>query len=82
LSVKAAGAKETRKETKKETKAPPKPQNVLSRMLSLKRLLKVTAAMSMALRCGMISARARGLGGRAKPYAAILSCADSRIAPE
>ena len=83
LSVKAAGAKEIKKETKKETKAPPKPQNVLSPDASLERLLKGNSRYvdGVALRHDFKHEREALVGGQ-NPYAAILSCADSRIAPE
>jgi carbonic anhydrase len=83
LSVKAAGAKEAKKETKKETKAPPKPQNVLSPDASLKRLLKGNSRYvdGVALRHDFKHEREALVGGQ-NPFAAILSCADSRIAPE
>ncbi len=83
LSVKAAGAKENKKETKKETKAPPKPQNVLSPDASLERLLKGNSRYvdGVALRHDFKHEREALVGGQ-NPYAAILSCADSRIAPE
>jgi carbonic anhydrase len=71
----AAGAKEIKK--------PPKPQNVLSPDASLARLLKGNARYVAG-----VSARhdfkheREALAGGQNPFAAILSCADSRIAPE
>ena len=66
-----------------EKKAPPKPQNVLSPEAALKRLQKgneryvdgVTARHDF-------KHEREALAGGQNPYAAILSCADSRIAPE
>jgi len=79
VSAKAAGAKET----KKESKAPPKPQNVLSPDASLERLLKGNGRYveGVSLRHDFKHER-EALAGGQNPYAAILSCADSRIAPE
>jgi carbonic anhydrase len=86
LSVKAAGAKEDEREErkdKKESKAPPKPQNALSPDASLARLLKGNDRYveGVALRHDFKHERGALAGGQ-NPYAAILSCADSRIAPE
>ena len=83
LATKAAGAKEAKKETKKEAKAPPKPQNVLSPDASLERLLKGNSRYveGVSLRHDFKHER-EALAGGQNPYAAILSCADSRIAPE
>jgi carbonic anhydrase len=75
LSVTAAGAK--------ETKPPPKPQNVLSSDAALERLLKGNSRYveGLALRHDFKHEREALVGGQ-NPFAAILSCADSRIAPE
>jgi carbonic anhydrase len=75
LSAKAAGAK--------ESKAPPKPQNVLSPDAALERLLKGNGRYveGVSLRHDFKHER-EALAGGQNPYAAILSCADSRIAPE
>jgi carbonic anhydrase len=75
LLSKAAGAKEIR--------TPPKPQNVLSPEASLERLLKGNAryVQGVSLRHDFKHER-EALAGGQNPYAAILSCADSRIAPE
>jgi carbonic anhydrase len=86
LSVKAAGAKEEEREErkdKKESKAPPKPQNALSPDASLARLLKGNNRYveGVALRHDFKHER-EALASGQNPYAAILSCADSRIAPE
>lgn len=79
LSVTAAGAKEA----KEQTKAPPKPQNVLSPDASLERLLKGNNRYveGVSLRHDFKHEREALVGGQ-NPFAAILSCADSRIAPE
>ena len=75
LLANAAGAK--------ERKAPPKPQNVLTPAASLERLLKGNARYvdGVSLRHDFRHER-EALAGGQNPYAAILSCADSRIAPE
>jgi carbonic anhydrase len=82
----AAGAKEKEKEKREDKykeKKPPKPQNVLSPDASLERLQKGNARYVEG-----VSARhdfkheREALAGGQNPYAAILSCADSRIAPE
>src|SRR5579863_6915819 len=67
----------------KEAKAPPKPENVLSPDASLKRLLEGNQRYvgGLALRHDFKHER-EALAGGQNPYAAILSCADSRIAPE
>lgn len=67
----------------KEMKAPPKPQNVLSPDASLDRLVKGNARYveGLSLRHDFKHER-EALAGGQNPYAAILSCADSRIAPE
>jgi carbonic anhydrase len=67
----------------KEAKAPPKPQNVLSPDASLERLMKGNARYvdGVSRRHDFKHEREALVGGQ-NPYAAILSCADSRIAPE
>jgi len=67
----------------KEAKTPPKPQNVLSPDASLERLLKGNTRYvnGVSLRHDFKHER-EALAGGQNPYAAILSCADSRIAPE
>src|SRR6201996_6759601 len=67
----------------KETKAPPKPENVLSPEESLKRLLAGNERYveGIARRHDFKHER-EALAGGQNPYAAILGCADSRIAPE
>ena len=76
LLASAAGAKEKKKK-------PPKPQNVLSPDASLERLQKGNARYvdGVSLRHDFKHER-EALAGGQNPYAAILSCADSRIAPE
>jgi carbonic anhydrase len=64
-------------------KAPPKPQNGLSPDASLERLRKGNTRYveGVSLRHDFKHER-EALAGGQNPYAAILSCADSRIAPE
>jgi carbonic anhydrase len=64
-------------------KTMPKPQNVLTPAASLARLMKGNAryAEGVSLRHDFRHEREALVGGQ-NPYAAILSCADSRIAPE
>jgi carbonic anhydrase len=67
----------------KEMKSPPKPQNVLSPDAALHRLMKGNARYveGVTVRHDFRHER-EALAGGQNPYAAILSCADSRIAPE
>jgi carbonic anhydrase len=67
----------------KETRPPPKPENVLSPDASLKRLMEGNQRYvgGVTLRHDFKHER-EALAGGQNPYAAILSCADSRIAPE
>ncbi|WFU76773.1 carbonic anhydrase [Bradyrhizobium sp. CB2312] len=67
----------------KETKAPPKPQNVLAPDAALKRLMDGNAryVQGVARRHDFKHER-EALAGGQNPFAAVLSCADSRIAPE
>jgi carbonic anhydrase len=67
----------------KDSKAPPKPQNVLSPDAALKRLMEGNARYvdGTSRRHDFKHEREALVGGQ-NPYAAILSCADSRIAPE
>jgi carbonic anhydrase len=76
--VGAADAKEQEKKRK-----PPKPQNVLSPDASLKRLLEGNEryVAGVSKRHDFRHER-EALAGGQNPYAGILSCADSRIAPE
>lgn len=63
--------------------APPKPQNVLTADQALDRLIKGNAryVKGTMKRHDFAAERAALVGGQ-NPYAAILSCADSRIGPE
>src|ERR1700731_1986221 len=75
LLANAAGAK--------EMKAPPKPQNVISPDASLERLLKGNQRYVEGLsRRHDFKHEREALSGGQNPFAGILSCADSRIAPE
>jgi carbonic anhydrase len=67
----------------KEAKTPPKPENVLSPEASLKRLMKGNKRYveGVSKRHDFKNEREALVGGQ-NPFAAILSCADSRIAPE
>ncbi|MGV7216692.1 carbonic anhydrase [Bradyrhizobium sp. UFLA05-112] len=67
----------------KETKTPPKPQNVVTPDAALKRLMEGNARYvdGVARRHDFKHERGALAAGQ-NPYAAILSCADSRIAPE
>jgi len=64
-------------------KAPPKPQNVLSPDAALKRLMEgnVRYVEGVSRRHDFKHER-EALSGGQNPFAAVLSCADSRIAPE
>src|ERR1700733_12347820 len=67
----------------KDTKTPPKPQNVLSPEASLERLLNGNHHYVEGLsRRHDFKHEREVLTGGQNPYAGILSCADSRIAPE
>ncbi len=67
----------------KEAKAPPKPENVISPDASLKRLMEGNQRYIQGLaRRHDFKHEREALAGGQNPYAAILSCADSRIAPE
>ena len=67
----------------KDTKPPPKPQNAISPAQALDRLIKGNARYveGISRRHDFKSEREALVGGQ-NPYASILSCADSRIAPE
>ncbi len=79
----AVHAKDTKKETKKDAKSPPKPQNALSPDESLARLLEGNARyVDGTARRHDFAHEREALAGGQNPYAGILSCADSRIAPE
>jgi carbonic anhydrase len=66
-----------------EAKAPPKPQNVLSPDAALQRLMAGNARYvdGLSLRHDFKHER-EALAGGQNPFAAVLGCADSRIAPE
>jgi carbonic anhydrase len=67
----------------KETKPPPKPQNVMTPAASLERLLKGNERYVEGVsRRHDFKHEREALAGGQNPFAAILSCADSRIAPE
>jgi carbonic anhydrase len=67
----------------KDTKAPPKPENVISPEASLKRLMEGnTRYVDGVSRRHDFKHEREALAGGQNPYAAVLSCADSRIAPE
>src|SRR5689334_6426677 len=67
----------------KEAKQPPKPQNVLSPDESLKRLMEGNGRyVSGVARRHDFKHEREALAGGQNPFAAVLSCADSRIAPE
>ena len=78
----AADAKEKERDKEKKNK-PPKPQNVLSPDAALERLRQgnTRCVEGVSLRHDFRHER-EALAGGQNPYAAILSCADSRIAPE
>lgn len=79
--LRASGAEA--KEAGKQTRAPPKPENVISPDASLKRLMEGNKRYveGVARRHDFRHEREALVGGQ-NPFAAILSCADSRIAPE
>src|SRR5262245_53481042 len=67
----------------KEKQAPPKPENVLSPEAALKRLLRGNERyVEGVMRRHDFQREREALARGQNPYAAILSCADSRIAPE
>ncbi|SDR30552.1 carbonic anhydrase [Rhizobiales bacterium GAS113] len=79
----AAGMALTGSALAKEAKAPPKPQNVVSPDASLELLKKGNGRYveGVSRRHDFKHEREALVGGQ-NPYAGILSCADSRIAPE
>jgi carbonic anhydrase len=83
FAISSAGLLLADKAVAKEKKTPPKPQNVLSPDASLKRLLEGNSryVKGVMLRQDFKPER-EALAGGQNPYAAVLSCADSRIAPE
>jgi carbonic anhydrase len=67
----------------KDAKPPPKPENVMSPEAALERLLKGNARYVGGLsKLHDFKHEREALAGGQNPYAGILSCADSRIAPE
>src|ERR1700735_4218115 len=67
----------------KETKAPPKPENVLSPDAALDRLMKGnTRYIDGVTKRHDFKHEREVLSAGQNPFAAVLSCADSRIAPE
>ena len=67
----------------KEKKPPPKPQNAISPDAALDRLMKGNARYVEGVsRRHDFKHEREALAGGQNPYASILSCADSRIAPE
>jgi carbonic anhydrase len=83
LAASAAGLLPAMAAVAKETRAPPKPENVISPDASLKRLMDGNRRYveGVSRRHDFKHEREALVGGQ-NPYAAILSCADSRIAPE
>jgi carbonic anhydrase len=83
LAISSAGLLLADKAGAKEKKTPPKPENALSPDASLKRLLEGNSryVKGVTLRHDFKHER-EALAGGQNPYAAVLSCADSRIAPE
>jgi carbonic anhydrase len=83
LAASATGLLLANRAAAKATKAPPKPQNVVSPDAALERLKDGNQryASGLALRHDFKHER-EALAGGQNPFAAILSCADSRIAPE
>ncbi|MCK1365692.1 carbonic anhydrase [Bradyrhizobium sp. 40] len=83
LGASALGLALTGRAFAKETKTPPKPQNVLSPDASLKRLTEGNARyVDGVSRRHDFKHEREALAGGQNPFAAVLSCADSRIAPE
>ena len=67
----------------KDTKPPPKPQNAISPAAALDRLMKGNARYIKGVsRRHDFTHEREALAGGQNPFASILSCADSRIAPE
>jgi carbonic anhydrase len=67
----------------KDTKPPPKPENAVSPAAALDRLMKGNARYVEGVsRRHDFTHEREALAGGQNPYASILSCADSRIAPE
>jgi carbonic anhydrase len=83
IGVFLVGTADAKEKDKEKEKNPPKPQNVLSPDASLKRLLEGNERYveGVSKRHDFRHER-EALAGGQNPYAGILSCADSRIAPE
>jgi carbonic anhydrase len=83
VGVFLAGAADAKEKESEKKKKPPKPQNVLSPDAALERLRQGNSRYveGVSLRHDFKHER-EALAGGQNPYAAILSCADSRIAPE
>ena len=83
FSVSAFGLALGRAALSKEAKPPPKPQNVLSPDAALKRLMAGNARyVDGVSRRHDFKHEREALAGGQNPFAAVLSCADSRVAPE
>jgi carbonic anhydrase len=83
FAISSAGLLLASKAGAKEKKSTPKPENVLSPEASLKRLLKGNERyVEGDMRIHDFKREREALVGGQNPYAAVLSCADSRIAPE
>jgi carbonic anhydrase len=83
VGVFLTGAADTKEKESEKKKKPPKPQNVLSPDAALERLRQGNSRYveGVSLRHDFKHER-EALAGGQNPFAAILSCADSRIAPE
>src|ERR1700733_14821245 len=82
-AIAAAGLAIAPRAFAKETKAPPKPENVLSPDAALDRLMKGnTRYIDGLTKRHDFKHEREVLSGGQNPFAAVLSCADSRIAPE
>ncbi|MDN3273138.1 carbonic anhydrase [Frankia sp. RB7] len=83
LTVAALGTAFSGRAFAKDNKPPPKPQNVLSPDAALKRLMEGNARyVDGVSRRHDFKHEREALAGGQNPFAAVLSCADSRIAPE
>jgi carbonic anhydrase len=83
LGATAAGLLFASGASARDTKAPPKPDNMISPEASLKRLMEGNARyVDGVSRRHDFKHEREALAGGQNPYAAVLSCADSRIAPE
>jgi carbonic anhydrase len=83
FALSSAGLLLARNAGAKEKKPPPKPENVLSPDAALERLLDGNERyVDGVTRRHDFKHEREALAGGQNPYAAILSCADSRIAPE